>query len=118
MRVMYYQCMSLLEDKETEKKGIVIVVYAIFGLHDRQPSPDAQLMKRGIKLLGGLPLRVQARHVCTDSKSLGLFISCFSPFMDRNARVRARAHIGTLHRSSSKQCIGFTMVCLHLYFTC
>jgi hypothetical protein len=121
MRARFYQWMSILDDEETQKKGVVFVAYAIFGPHHGQSSPDAQLMqkkqlmKKGIKLVRALPLRIRARHVCTDSKSMGLFISILSPLMDRNARVRARVHVGTLNHSSSKQWIGFTMACLQLY---
>ena len=88
--------MSVLEDEEVQKRGIVAVAYEV---GDTPPPFDYELVRREIHKMKCIPIRVAGGHFCTNSnpamKALDLIIHMCTPFF----RVRLRAHYGTLFLS-------------------
>ena len=84
--------MSLLEEEEAQRRGIVVVAYEVGG---KMPSLDFELIRRDIHKMKCIPMKIVGAHYCTGQgglmKALDLIMHMTSPFF----RVRSRAHYGT-----------------------
>mmetsp|Transcript_2901 Transcript_2901/g.6435 ORF Transcript_2901/g.6435 Transcript_2901/m.6435 type:complete len:599 (+) Transcript_2901:346-2142(+) len=90
MKTMWYMLSNCLEDEETQKKGIVAVVYAL----GRQMD-DIDVMRRVHWAREGLPKRVVGIHHCMSDDSLKpLFLSVRMYLMNKQLRSRIRPHRG------------------------
>lgn len=93
MRAVYYILMSALEDEETQKKGIVCVVYNV---EPRSAlSNDPQIYLNVYKLLPSLPMKMMGAHYCVQDAHLRLFMSSIRVAMSREVRLRSRVHHGS-----------------------
>ena len=91
--------MSLLEDEETQKNGIVDINYMCTGPDGgNPPPPDPEFLSRASPLMSSLPYRPRGLHFCTDSKMMGLFHRALAPLMEKQLRVRLRVHVGAFKR--------------------
>ena len=83
--------MSLAEDEETQRRGLVSVLYQV---GDSPPSYDFELLRREVTFVRGLPIRIVAIHFCASTQLwmqvVDLAIHMASPFM----RFRIRCHYG------------------------
>jgi hypothetical protein len=80
------------EDEETQRKAVVLVVYAI-----QQTAPqgiDRKFSWEVPGILEGLPLRCGAIHFCHDSSTWLPVFSAFKLASGLFARLRVREHIG------------------------
>jgi hypothetical protein len=80
------------EDKETQRKAVVAVMYAI----QQTPSHsiDRKFAWKVPWLLEGLPLRYEAIHLCHDSSTWLPVFSVFKLASGLFTRLRVREHIG------------------------
>jgi hypothetical protein len=89
MRVFSYMVMSALQDEETQKKGVVIVYYAL-GQKRAFGDRPFELMKSW----RSIPWRVVAFHSCADSSVIDVAAYLLCSLMDNSNVCSFRAHIG------------------------
>lgn len=98
MRVVYYILMSALDDEETQKRGVVCIVYNV------EPKShlanDPRIYLNVYQLLPKLPIRMMGAHYCVQDSHLRLFMSSIRVAMSREVRLRSRVHHG-----SHEECI-------------
>jgi hypothetical protein len=93
MRVVYYILMTALLDEETQRRGIVCVV---FNVEPRSPlANDPRIYLNVYKLLPTLPMRMMGAHYCVQDSHLRLFMSSIRVAMSREVRLRSRVHHGS-----------------------
>jgi hypothetical protein len=96
LRAVFYMLMTQAEDLDTQKKGIVGVVYN-FSLLGDQIDPSTIL--RSVKLRNSLPIRFVAMHYCFNHPSFVDFINYERCSFDKQTRARCRAHKGKHSRA-------------------
>ena len=94
LRIVYYMLMSVAEDEDTQKRGIVGLLYN-FGLFDE--DFDSQTIIRSVELRNALPIRFVAMHYCYNQPSFIDFFNYERFSFDRHTRLRCRAHQGKLN---------------------
>ena len=90
--------MSIVEDDETQKNGLVMILFGYKHPTMTSPNIDILLMFKATRFSTSLPVRVTCWHLCklpSASVSVMNAISYVSKFFDRNFRIRIRIHIGT-----------------------
>lgn len=97
LRALFYQLMVVLDDDETQTKGVVSVIYAC--LSDQQSlqekaRPDPQLLSKISKVNRAVPMKVMGRHFCTSDKLYAVFFRYYTSFMEKQMRMRSREHSG------------------------
>jgi hypothetical protein len=98
MRVVYYILMAALEDEETQKRGLVCVVYNV---EPKSPlANDPRIYLNVYQLLPKLPIRMMGAHYCVQDSNLRNFMSSIRIAMSREIRLRSRVHHG-----SHEECI-------------
>lgn len=90
--------MSALEDEETQKRGVVCVVYNVEP--HSEIANDPRIYLNVYKLLPSLPVKVMGAHYCVQDAHLRLFMSSIRVAMSREVRLRSRVHHG-----SHQECI-------------
>ena len=101
---MTYYITSLAEDEETQRRGVVNIIYFV---HDKVASKfDNDVESRGMNMIKWIPLRVCVIHFCTDDPRMR-FLKIFSlGLFDRYAKTRFRVHDGT-HTEIQYHLMGF-----------
>ena len=84
--------MAALEDKETQKKGMVFVWSRFNSKEETRPSP--QLTQKSLDLLCCLPLRICGWHYVTDDKLFYKLLPLVAQRFEKQARIRLRVHFG------------------------
>jgi hypothetical protein len=85
--------MSALEDDETQRKGVVCVVYNI---EPRSAlANDPRIYLNVYQLLPNLPFKMMGAHYCVQDAHLRLFMSSIRVAMSREVRLRSRVHHGS-----------------------
>ena len=89
--------MAFIEDEETQKNGLVMVLFG-FGNPKIPPPPiDVLFAFKATRFTTSLPVRVTSWHLCKPpSTSLPVLntISDVSNFLDQHFRIRTRIHVG------------------------
>jgi hypothetical protein len=87
--------MALLEDEDTQIKGIVDVIYSI-GTADVQLKTNfSHFFSRGVPMLvHSLPMRVSSMHFCYDDPRLRPVMSLIQMVAGKQTRLRCRTHYG------------------------
>ena len=94
LRALYYMLMSVAEDEDAQKKGLVGVVYN-FTFFDE--SFDTEAIASSIKLRNALPVRFVAIHYCYNQPGFVEYFNHERYAFDRHTRLRCRAHQGKLN---------------------
>jgi hypothetical protein len=81
-----------LENEETQRHGIALVVYNI-GLKDMSSMHIDLMMISGF-LFTDLPAQLVSVHYCYNTVKLRLAIAVFQTSLGRAGRIRFRAHYG------------------------
>jgi hypothetical protein len=81
------------EDLETQKKGMVVVFWALGPRDKVEPLSFQHLMKQ-IKTMGSLPLRIAALHFCYDRWYTTPLLATLKVGFDMFTRLRIRSHYG------------------------
>jgi hypothetical protein len=85
--------MVALIDEETQKKGLVAVIYNVDP--NWKDTFDAELFAGVGELVKASPLRSVAIHYCFLDSAFGAIVKFISMTLDRNSRTRTRLHHGT-----------------------
>eukprot|EP00980_Cylindrotheca_fusiformis_P009824 scaffold2164_cov106-Cylindrotheca_fusiformis.AAC.7 len=92
-RTLWYVVHTLLENEETQKKGIVIMIWPH---HVKLSQFDKKLMKmNSVSMRKCLPVRISAVHVCQPPKIFSIIFPIVKLFMGDIVRKRFRVHFGT-----------------------
>jgi hypothetical protein len=92
MRACFYGGMIALWDEETQKKGIVIIVY-LFGERTTEFDPNGAWKLPALS--GCMPIRVASCHVCMNDSKLSPLIALGLMVTGSYTRLRHRYHRGT-----------------------
>ena len=90
-RASFWTAMTIVRDKETQKRGMVGIVFAIgrsMGNFELKAAYAAS------KLVRSFPIRLVATHLCTDKAVNRIFLSAVLNSCTSFARVRIRCHYG------------------------
>jgi hypothetical protein len=83
--------MSCLKDEETQKKGVVMV---IFNVGKKAKNEKIKVLRGVSKVREGIPKKVVGTHFCYDNGFMRPFIAGVKFFLDKEARRRFRPHYG------------------------
>lgn len=89
---MFYNLMAAADDVETQKKGVVAVVYAVGKSHGAKYGSGSTW--KGSKLISALPARIDGVHICYDSLIWLPSISIIKVSVNLFTRLRIRTHYG------------------------
>jgi hypothetical protein len=106
LRSWFYGGMITLWDEETQKKGIVFIVYLI---GERTTEFDRNGAWSLPALAGRSATRVSSMHVCMNDSKLNPLIALGLMVAGSYARLRYRYHRGTLEKSGF-YCMGFSFI--------
>ena len=85
--------MTALRDEETQKRGIVVVVYNV-GPKRFIPG-DFVMMQRFHAVREVLPQRIVGAHYCFDDDSIRPIVWAMRLLLPKRVRTRFRPHFGT-----------------------
>lgn len=91
---MYYMIMSVLEDEETQKRGITAIVDSVAGEFVKGKT-DLRTVSAGPWIVRSLPFRMVAVHQCFNNPAVRLIIRFSLRFLDEKDRARTKLHYGT-----------------------
>ena len=92
LRAHYYFFMSVLEDEEAQRRGVISVTYVV-----GNPRVDGHIFWNCARIAMSFPLKFRANHLCYDrihqvqALTLGMIV------MPRASQVRSRVHSGTYY---------------------
>ena len=92
-RAMYYVIMSALEDEETQRKGITIILYNVGDFNPRKT--DLRTVSQGGWLLATIPMKACSLHHCFSDQKVRRVINFSMRFFSDDARARCKVHCGT-----------------------
>lgn len=112
---MSFLAAKAAEDEDTQKRGIVVIYYAIAqkGCEGKNNSP-----LQFLRALEDLPARVVATHFCYDSESMQPVLNLMSNNMDKRMLGRFRSHHGEHFECQyNLMTFGIPKECLPIDFT-
>lgn len=92
LRAVYYMLMTQSDEEDSQKKGVVGVLYNFSLMAERL---DYAKIVQSVRLRNCLPIRFVAMHYCFNHPSFVDFINCERSTFDEHTRARCRAHQGT-----------------------
>ena len=91
-RQIWYNHMTLLKDEETQKQGMVQIVYNV---NDRwRENFDRDLYLGVAKIRAATPIRVVSVHYCFNDPAFGAIIKLVTTALEMHTRTRTRLHYG------------------------
>lgn len=87
---MFWGCMNALRDKETQSKGMLLILYNIGGIGLLDPKVCAKLPE----IISSIPYRFVGFHICYDNPVVHPLISLILAAFDKFLTVRCRSHYG------------------------
>ena len=91
LRALFYISMTAVEDIETQKRGVVGLIYNV----GPQSMADRSAVWKNAQLSATLPLRWTGMHYCYDNPKMQMMLSLAMFVFGRNMRLRCRTHYGT-----------------------
>mmetsp|Transcript_42976 Transcript_42976/g.104044 ORF Transcript_42976/g.104044 Transcript_42976/m.104044 type:complete len:364 (+) Transcript_42976:149-1240(+) len=92
-RVFFYLMMMVIEDEETQKRGLTSIGYSV-GRFDIKTF-DLRSLKVPILLYDSLPTKTCVIHLCFNDPGFRYFINFFVQLFSDDARARHKFHCGT-----------------------
>ena len=83
--------LKAIEDEETQRRGLMVVVYNI---GEDQKGPDSIWQKEGPDLENWLPLKIAAIHICIDNPLINMLARVFLLSAGESVRSRYKFHGG------------------------
>jgi hypothetical protein len=91
-RALVWACFHALKDKDTQKHGMLLIVFIV----GRSGSFQPQFLYRIRELVCALPIRFVGLHICYDNPKVHPVISLLLAAFDRFLTARCRSHFGKL----------------------
>ena len=88
----------MLEDEETQKKGITVVGYNAG--HGLDGQVDKKLFAGFAALTGASPIRLAGLHLCYSSAMFGAVMAVIMGVAQKEVRVRTKLHQGKITLAS------------------
>ena len=101
LRTLAYIQLAAAEDEETQKHGIVGIVYYVGTFNGEF---NHKLNKKVAAISKWFPLRITGYHICFDDPRLRAWKPLAMLLMGKNLRVRVRFHDGTWSKSDILSC--------------
>jgi hypothetical protein len=95
LRATWYLCMSLVEDENVQRRGIVGLGYSV-GANVVGWSSDYEAVRRIINVLNSLPTRVLAVYTCFNSRQIEIAVDVAVHMFNSFLRARFRVISGKL----------------------
>eukprot|EP00980_Cylindrotheca_fusiformis_P017879 scaffold5672_cov97-Cylindrotheca_fusiformis.AAC.2 len=92
-RVLLWTCFNVLRDKETQRKGLVLVLFNV----GASGSFDPQLLYNAREIVQSFPSRLIGFHICYDNPMRRPVISLVIAALDKFITARCRSHYGKPH---------------------
>ena len=89
---MWYISMSMVEDENVQRRGIVGLGYSVGQVNNW--TSDFEMVRRIISFLGAVPLRLLAIYTCFDSQRIKSVVDVAVHMLDAFLRARFRAFHG------------------------
>ena len=93
LRASIYFWLTLAEDEENQKRGLVVIAIHMGSIDLRRANPT--LAREHPRIMSWLPIRVCALHCCTDDSLTACFFRVALVGAPADIRARHRFHIGT-----------------------
>jgi hypothetical protein len=94
LKTMFYIMCSMAEDEETQRRGVVCMIYYVG--QKLAPEIDFEFATRAARLLEWLPIRFSAIHWCSDHPGTRAFKALLVLLLGHRNRARFRIHDGML----------------------
>jgi hypothetical protein len=92
---MFYILMSAMEDEESERKGLAVLIYNVGEFIPGKTDPKT--LYQGCLIQAAVPLRTCSLHHCFNDSAFRFIINITMHFFTEEARARAKVHHGRLH---------------------
>ena len=92
-RSLWYMLHAVLEDEETQKKGVIFTVYPHRAKLSQFDRALARMNMESIK--GCIPVRMTGIHICHPPSFFQIIFPIFKIFMGERLRKRVRVHGGS-----------------------
>lgn len=92
LRTEFYMTMTAVEDEETQRRGLVGVVFKLSSKEEARGGLNVQ--DRGVKLCDALPARYVGLHYCVKDPEAEQEANRDIGLLDSRTRVRCRIHNG------------------------
>ena len=112
LKASVYFWLSLAEDEENQKRGLVVVAMHMGFIDLRHAKP--MLAREHPRMMSWLPIRVCALHCCSDNSLAACFFRVALVGAPANIRARHRFHQGT-HTELMYSLLGFGRIPVHLF---
>jgi hypothetical protein len=89
---MFYSIMAGSDDEDTQKKGIISIMYMLEATEFAPPSP--RLGWKAQRARGALPLFNGGFHICVNNGFAHAFGAWFIRLFNKKNRLRFRVHHG------------------------
>lgn len=93
-RATWYFTMTMMQDEETQRKGVVLIMYNYCGYKDQ-----VDLTTSANQLRIAMPQRIEATHICSDDPTHQICVTGVQLFVDPNSRFRLRPHLRTVEEN-------------------
>lgn len=88
--------MSVMEDEETQKRGITCIVYSVAG-EFVEGKTDLRTVSAGPWIARSLPFRMCSIHQCFNDPAVRVIINFSLRFLPERERARVKLHYGECH---------------------
>lgn len=86
---------SAAEDEDSQKRGVVVILWYYGPLRVLQEDMDPELVKDGTSTVRWIPIRTVGVHFCVDPSPIkSLFVRMYRAIGSRATRHLMRCHIG------------------------
>jgi hypothetical protein len=100
-RVFYTSMLLAAGSPETQKRGVVVVIYFFDTKKGLRPQPSSRSFEaiwKFPRLMSGLPLQLSAVHLCYDSVAWSPKQAILKVALGVFTRIRLRSHYGKFFR--------------------
>ncbi|CAJ1966001.1 unnamed protein product [Cylindrotheca closterium] len=91
LRAQYYMKMSVLESKETQIKGTIIIIHAVGDMKSRFRDSG---YSENARIATAIPIHMSALHICTDEVKYHACLHSIIKVASMKLRARSRFHYG------------------------
>jgi hypothetical protein len=118
LRAIYYIIMAAVEDEETQRKGIVGIVYNIGKAASNELDDEtSRTLDRSVQLRNALPARYVSMHYCFNNDAFMSYINREICAFDSSTRARCRVHKGKQNSTHNTHELGVAPLLIRVVLT-